>query len=94
MNERRRERLTAFLQEALGEFFLRECSFAPGVFVSVQYVDLNETASRAMIAVSVFPDDARDGVAEELKTRENEATHFVRQRLDNKYTPAIRFTVQ
>jgi ribosome-binding factor A len=94
MNERRKERLAAFLQEAIGEFFLRECAFAPGVFVSVQFVDLNETASRAMIAVSVFPDEARNGVAEELKTRENEATHFVRGRLDSKYAPLIRFTVQ
>lgn len=82
------------MQEALSEFFLRECSFAPGVFVSVQFVDLNETSSRAAISVSVFPDEARDGVAEELKTRENEATHFVRQKLDNKYTPAIRFSVR
>ncbi len=94
MNERRRERLTAFLQEAIGEFFLRECAFDNGVFASVQFVDLNEVASRAMISVSVFPDEARDKVADILKTRENEATHFVRQKLDNKYTPAIRFFVK
>lgn len=93
MNERRRERLAAFLQEELPYFVQEQVPLPEGVFASILHVEIAESGTRANIFMSVFPDSAREGVAKELNLRENEATYFVRTRLRSKYSPVIRFHV-
>ena len=94
MNERRRERLASLLEDALPEFFRDECEMPTGAVVSILYVEIIESGSRANIFVSVWPDEARGGVAKELKMSENKATHFVRGRLGSKHAPQVRFLVR
>ncbi len=91
MNEKRRERLATLLQEALPEFFESEIERLPGTLLSVLYVEVIESGTRANIFVSVFPDEAKAGIAKQLKISENKATHFIRRRVSSKYSPFIRF---
>jgi ribosome-binding factor A len=93
MNERRRERLASFLEEELPHFFREEIK-TEGAYLSIQYVEVIESGSRANIFVSVFPDNLRDEVAKELKKSENKASHFIRRRLGSKYSPQIRFQIK
>ena len=93
MNERRRERLAAFIREALPTFFSEEVIREPGVFISIQHVEIPESGGKANVFVSVFPDTVEEGIAKALKMSENKATHFVRVRLKSKYSPTIRFQV-
>lgn len=94
MNERRRERISSFVRETIPYFFQEECAFPKGVFVSVLHIEVVKSGSRANVFASVFPDNAKEAVAKELHLRENEATRFMRGRIANKYSPAIRFHVR
>lgn len=91
MNERRRDRLATLLKEELPHFFVEECDLPTGSFVSVLYVEVLESGTRANIFVSIFPDTEKERVAKKLKISENKATHFVRQRIRSKYSPSIHF---
>ena len=91
MKERRRDRIGTLVRDAVADFFLEEVSFPAGVLVSVAYVEVIESGSKANIFVSVFPDTAQEEVAKMLKMSENKASHFVRSRMRSKYTPVVRF---
>ncbi|MDA1335184.1 MAG: ribosome-binding factor A [bacterium] len=94
MNERRRERFSSLIEEELPMFFREVCELPKNSLVSILYVEVPMRAGKANVFVSVFPDEARDGVATELKMRENEATHYIRGRIKSKYAPAIHFFVR
>lgn len=93
MNERRRDRLSSFLKEILPIFFVQEVSLPKGSFISVLYIEIGESGSKANVFVSVFPDSLREMVAKELKISENKAAHFVRAHLKSKYSPSIHFFI-
>lgn len=93
MNERRRERLAAYIKEIMPEFFAVHIEHGSDIFLSVLYVEVVASGTKANVFVSVYPDTAREGIAEKLKMSENIATRFVRTHLGSKYSPAIRFFV-
>ncbi|MEK7576735.1 MAG: ribosome-binding factor A [Patescibacteria group bacterium] len=94
MNERRRERLAAFVRESLPDFFRFECGFSNDILVSIIHVEPNEASSKVKVYVSVWPDDQRDAVANTLKMSENKAKHYIRARISSKYSPAVSFHVK
>ena len=94
MNERRRERLAAFIREKLPEFFKVDCDFLGSSVVSILHVEVVSSGTRANIFLSVFPDETKEDVARRLKLCENKATHFLRGQLGSKYAPAVRFHVR
>lgn len=93
MNERRRERLSAFIRDELAKFFQEGLELEPGVFISIQYVEVLKSASRANVFLSIFPDIRQYGVAKKLKILENKATRFIQDRLSSKHSPMIRFLI-
>ncbi len=94
MNEKRKERLAAFVREILPDFFRFDCGFANDVLVSIIHVEPNEASSKVKVYISVWPDDKRDEVANTLKMSENKAKHYIRERISSKYSPLISFYVK
>ena len=93
MKERRREKLSALIQEIVSDFFSSELALPSGTLLSISYIELNDSGTKANVFTSVYPDEGRDGIANLLKMSENKATHFLRTRLQSKYSPVIRFRV-
>ena len=93
MNERRRERLAAFVREEIAYFFQTELELPTGAFLSVLYVEVAETGSRANVFVSVYPPESKEGIAKILKLGENKATHYMRAKVRSKYSPVIHFQI-
>ena len=93
MNERRRERLGAFVESALPHFFREELEVPAGTIISIVHVDVKTSGQSALVHVSVYPETHTDQVANMLKKSENKAAHYVRTHLRTKYAPVINFRV-
>ena len=48
--------MATVLKEELPQFFADECSLSLGTFVSILYVEVLESGTRANVFVSIFPD--------------------------------------
>ena len=85
------EKMNSLIQFLMGEILKKECSFKPGVFVTVVKVDTTRDLRYARIFASVFPDTEKEYVFQTLLHEQIHLQKSLHKKLSIKILPKISF---
>ena len=79
MKDRQREHLISWMTEAASEFIVRSVSF-PNVLITVTRVDIPQTAERAIIYISVWPETKEVEVLKSIRALRRDFYEYAKQK--------------
>jgi len=86
-----KEQYASLLKKELARFFDHHVPRPEGTLISVTRVDLNESDSRAMVWVSLYPDTTAKEIFASLKEYEAEAHRYLADVVQRRTLPFIVF---
>lgn len=86
-----KEQYASLLKKELARFFDHHVPHPAGTFISVTRVDLNESDSRAIVWLSLYPDNKAKEVFSSLKAYEAEARRYLADTVQRRTLPFIVF---
>ncbi len=87
----RREKINELLKQIIGQIFLEEESFGPGVLATILEVQATEDGRQATVFFSVWPDEKTAAVELYLEGRRGAIQHELKERVKLYPVPQIKF---
>ena len=84
-------RKMSILHEIISQFLLEESNRES--FITVSYVQLNQSGRTVTVHVSVFPEEKEERCLEFLKRKENDCYRYVKKNTNLKFIPVVRFVL-
>ncbi len=89
----RSERVTSLIQSELSSIILREVEFPIGVLVTMASMDLDKKMERAIIGISVIPNDKADMALRMLTNRAGYLQSLLLKKINIKPMPQLVFMI-
>ena len=96
MESNRQKRVARLIQKDLSEIFLQKCkNHYPGVMITITHVSVSKDLSFAKIYFSIFPDQKKMQIFDEIKNKKSSIRHELSYKLKHQMrkTPDLLFFI-